>query len=79
MGVPPPSPRGFYRNRHCLHLEQAFETLLEEMKLHTDVFIFKSLMIETFASQLELVFLRAYSCLCEYDHVVLCYSCNLSL
>ena len=34
MGVP---PRGFYRNRHCLHLEQAFETLLEEMKLDTDV------------------------------------------
>ena len=28
---PPP------RNRHCLHLEQAFETLLEEMKLDTDV------------------------------------------
>ena len=43
MGIPTPfqwkcpPPRGFYRNRHCLHLEQAFETLLEEMKLDTDV------------------------------------------
>ena len=41
MGIPTPfqwecPPGGFYRNRHCLHLEQAFETLLEEMKLDTD-------------------------------------------
>ena len=33
----PPPPRCFFRNRHCLHLEQAFETLLEEMKFDTDV------------------------------------------
>ena len=39
----------------CLHLEQAFETLLEEMKLDTDV------LEETFTLQLELVFFRAYS------------------
>ena len=33
----PPPPGCFFRNRHCLHLEQAFETLLEEMKFDTDV------------------------------------------
>ena len=37
MGVSPPPPPGLYTNRHCLLLEQAFETLLEEMKLDTDV------------------------------------------
>ena len=44
-------------NIHCLHLEQALETSLEEMKLDTNV------LDETFALQLELVFFRAYSCL----------------
>ena len=39
------------------------------MKLDTDV------LDETFALQLELVFFQAYSCLCEYNHAVLCYSC----
>ena len=74
MGIPTPfqwkcpPPRGFYRNRHCLHLEQAFETLLEEMKLDTDV------LDETFALQLELVFFQAYSRLRKYNHAVLCYS-----
>ena len=56
-------------NVHCLHLEQAFETLLEEMKLDTDV------LDETFALQLELVLFQAHSCLREYNHAVLCYSC----
>ena len=42
MGV----PQGLYTNVHCLHLEQAFETLLGEMKLDTDV------LDETFALQL---------------------------
>ena len=40
-GFPAPfkweSPWGLYANIHGLHLEQAFETLLEEMKLDTDV------------------------------------------
>ena len=55
----------------CLHLEQASETLLEEMTLDTDV------LDETFSLQLELVFFLAcaYSCLREYNHAVLCYSC----
>ena len=44
------------------------ETLLEEMKLDTDV------LDETFALQLELVFFQAYSRLRKYNHVVLCYS-----
>ena len=39
------------------------------MKLDTDV------LDETFALQLELVFFQAYSCLLEYNHAVLCYSC----
>ena len=30
---------------------------------------------EAFALQVELVFFRAYSCLCEYIHAVLGYSC----
>ena len=34
----PPVPRTCTQsNKHCLHLEQAFETLLEEMELDTDV------------------------------------------
>ena len=37
----------------CLHLEQAFETVLEEMKLDTDV------LEETLALSLELVLCRA--------------------
>ena len=49
--------------------EQAFETLLEEITLDTDV------LDETFSLQLELVFFLAYSCLHEYNHAVLCYSC----
>ena len=56
-------------NIHCLHLEQALETLLEEMKLDTNV------LDETFALQLELVFFRAYSYLRKYNHAVLCHSC----
>ena len=63
------SPQGLYTNVHCLHLEQAFWTLLEEMKLDTDI------LDETFALQLELVFFQAYSRLREYNHAVLCYSC----
>ena len=72
MGIPAPfkweSPQGLYTNIHCLHLEQAYETLLEEMKLDKDV------LDETFVLQLELVFFRVYSCLREYNHAVLCYS-----
>ena len=39
-GIPAPfklesAPQGLYTNLHCLHLEQLFETLLEEMKLDT--------------------------------------------
>ena len=45
------------------------ETLLEEMKLSTDV------LDQTFTLQLEFVFFQAYSCLLEYNHAVLCYSC----
>ena len=42
MGIPTPfqwecQPPLSPRDRRCLHLEQAFETLLEEMKLDTDV------------------------------------------
>ena len=36
----------------CLHLEQTFETVLEEMKLDTDV------LEETFTLKLELVLFR---------------------
>ena len=62
-------PWGLYMNIHRLHLEQAFETLLEEMMLDPDVFD------ETFSLQLELVFFTVYSCLHKYNHAVLCYSC----
>ena len=41
----------------CLHLDQAFETLLEELKFDTDV------LEETFALQLELSF---------FEHTVAC-------
>ena len=68
-GIPTPfiweSPGALYTNIHCLHLEQAFETLLEEMKLDTDV------LDETFSLQLELVFFQAYSRLRKYNHAVL--------
>ena len=40
-----------------------------EMKLDANV------LDETFTLQLELIFFRAYSCLREYNHAVLCYSC----
>ena len=52
------SPPGLV-HEYTLHLKQAFDTLLEEMKLDTDVHD------ETFSLQLELVFFRAYSCLLE--------------
>ena len=71
-GIPSPfiweSPRALFTNIHCLDLEQAFETLLEEMKLSTDV------LDQTFTLQLEFVFFQAYSCLREYNHAVLCQS-----
>ena len=42
------------------------------MKLDTRI---NNVLDETFALRLEFVFFRAYSCLREYNHAVLCYSC----
>ena len=47
------------RLRGRLHLEQVFETALEEMKLDTDA------LEGTFALQLELILFQAYNCLSE--------------
>ena len=47
------------RLRGRLHLEQVFETVLEEMQLDTDA------LEETFALQLELTLFQAYNRLSE--------------
>ena len=65
MGVSP----GLVHEYTLFAFGAGIETLLEEMKLNTDV------LHKTFALELELVFFQAYSCLLEYNHAVLCYSC----
>ena len=65
MGIPAPFNGSPPR---LLHEYTLYETLLESMKLETDV------LDETCALQFELVFFWAHSRLHEYDYAVFCYS-----
>ena len=65
MGIPAPFNGSPPR---LLHEYTLYETLLESVKLETDV------LDETCALQFELVFFRAHSRLHEYDYAVFCYS-----
>ena len=59
----------------CLHMEQAFEILFEEMKLDTDV------LEETFHIITQIKYWSSIKHAIafvnrEYNHAVLCYSCG---